>query len=184
MNIVSVHPSELDAESAEHDVNQRLTRRTLDSDGMPSLSETHTAKAGVSKGRSARSKRALAALALVLISFGGLSIANATPASAASGMTICLKTRTGLTISQAGALSEIYVRGNWYPTQLKSTGNNGCVAFYLSGQERNYPARIRVPAQRSGTNTIGYTTGWVRAGSLSYHFGTRQPWCVGFCYGY
>jgi hypothetical protein len=123
------------------------------------------------------------ALAALMLGLGVGAVSSAQPAAAASGMTLCLKTRTGLTVP-AWAYSEIYVQGQWYPTQLKSGGNNGCVTFYLNGAERSYPARIRVPSQASGTNTIGYTTGWVAAGSQSYHFGTKQPWCVGFCYGY
>lgn len=145
---------------------------------------TRTPRGGASPRRSGIRRIVGGALAALLLGLGVGAVSNVQPAAAASGMTLCLKTRTGLTISPAWAYSEIYVQGQWYPTQLKSNGSNGCVTFYLSGAERNFPARIRVPSQSSGTNTIGYTTGWVPAGSLSYHFGTKQPWCVGFCYGY
>ena len=131
--------------------------------------------------------RARLAAALAVLSIGvGAAVATAQPVAASSGMQICLRNRTNMILTNVGVYSEVLVQGAWYPTQLMYTGNNGCVGFLLNGVERDYPARLRVPNQRYGPNTIWANTYSVPAGNQYTNFGWWNVVCGfgGPCYGF
>jgi hypothetical protein len=137
----------------------------------------------------ARSKRRftrLAAMALAMISASTIGlISNAETSEAASGVTACFKTRTGMVVGPVTTHLDLYYNGRWNTVASKSnSGFNGCVTYTMTGWYQNYYARVRMAGRAStGDYFTASSPYWALPGNLHGHLGTANVSCVGFCYG-
>jgi hypothetical protein len=128
----------------------------------------------------------LAAMALAVISASTIGlISNAETSEAASGVTACFKTRTGLVVGPVTTHLDLYYNGRWNTVASKSnSGFNGCVTYTMTGWYQNVYSRVRM-AGRASTGDYFQATSPLMAlpGSFTAHLGTATVSCIGFCYG-
>jgi hypothetical protein len=119
-------------------------------------------------------------LAAVLIPIAGLVVTEA-PASAASGMQICLRGRYG-PLTDVRVKSQLLWDGVWYDYQQAWTGSTGCASFYHTGTNvaaQNYYARPVVDHYSSSGYRLTYTpSNMAYSGSQWATFGTVSPICI------
>ena len=104
---------------------------------------------------------------------------------AASGVSACFKTRTGMVVGPVNTNLELYMGGQWKRVATGSTSaRTGCVSFWMSGSYQNYYARIRMAGYAS-TGDYFYATPGLMAlpGGLVGNLGKTNVSCIGMCYG-
>lgn len=127
-----------------------------------------------------KARRPLAVL-LALAVTALLGLMTAQPAAAASGMQVCFKTRTGLTVGGQLTYLDLW-DGQWRAVALAKTNHSGCISYYITGAWRAYPARVRMASRSTNGDWFYGVSPWV-GGVQSFPTLTVNPGCIGFCYG-
>lgn len=157
-----------------------ITEISIQSTGTTDLSAT------TNSSRPRRRFTRLAAMALAMISASTIGlISNAETSQAASGVTACFKTRTGMVVGPVTTHLDLYYNGRWNTVASKSnSGFNGCVTYTMTGWYQNAYAQVRM-AGRASTGDYFYATSPLMAlpGSFRAHLGHANVRCIGFCYG-
>lgn len=128
----------------------------------------------------------LAAIAAAVVAAATLGVlATPSTSEAASGVSACFKTRTGMIVGPVNTNLELYTNSGWVRVASSPTSAfNGCVSFTMTGSYRNYYSRIRMTGYAS-TGDYFHATSPLMAlpGNLSVNLGTANVSCIGFCYG-
>ena len=124
------------------------------------------------------------ALAVVAATTLGL-LAKPATSEAASGVSACFKTRTGMVVGPVNTNLEFYINGQWQRIiSTPNSGRNGCVSYTMSGSYRNYYARIRMTGYASsGDYFHAISPLYALPGNLWGNLGTANVSCIGYCYG-
>jgi hypothetical protein len=162
-------------------MNTTRNRTATSTDPQTALAATR-----IDRKASGRRQRRLVAVAVAVLAATTLGLVTKPGTSdAASGVTACFKTRTGMVVGPVNTNLELYINGQWTRIISKpNSGFNGCVSYWMTGWYQNYYARIRMTGRASSGDYFNAISPLMALpGNLHGNLGTAYVSCIGYCYG-